>query len=68
MSYVEGDNTACIFKNYIVLIDGENIYKINFNGIVEKKINLKTQWIICSDNLIVSGGLDKDKNVYILRP
>ncbi|MEO0224169.1 MAG: hypothetical protein ABIL76_03640 [candidate division WOR-3 bacterium] len=68
MSYVEGDNTACILKNYIVLIDGENIYKINFNGIVDEKMNLKTQWIICSDNLIVSGGLDKDRNVYILKP
>lgn len=68
MSYIEGDNTACLLKDYIILLDGENIVKIDYRGIVLNKLKLNTQWLLCTDSYIVSGGLDKDKNVYIIKP
>lgn len=68
MSYMEGDNTACLLKDYIILLDGENLVKIDYKGITLGKLKLNTQWLLCTNSYIVSGGLDKDKNVYIIKP
>jgi hypothetical protein len=68
MSYIEGDNTACLLKNYILLLDGENLIKVDYSGIIIKKLNLNTQWLICTENYIVTGGLDKDRRVLIIKP
>ncbi len=67
MGYIEGDNTACLLKNFIILLDGESIIKMNYQGIVIQKRKLNSQWLICTESYIVTGGLDKDRDVYIIR-
>lgn len=68
MSYIEGDNTTCLLRDFILLLDGESIQKIDYSGITRKKLKLNTHWIVCSEDYIVTGGLDKDMRVFIIKP
>jgi len=65
--YVEGDNTACITRNRVILASGDRIYDIGMDGKINYIHLFDAMWVVCNGKYVLTGGVGNNRKVKLLR-
>jgi len=65
--YVEGDNTACITRNRVILASGDRIYDIGMDGKINYIHLFDAMWVVCHGKYVLTGGVGDNRKVKLLR-
>ncbi len=64
--YVEGDNTACITRNRLILASGDRIYDIALDGRINYIHLFDAMWVVCRGKYVLTGGVGDSRRVKLL--
>lgn len=65
--YVEGENTACITRNRVILASGDRVYDIGLDGKINYMHLFDSMWVVCHGRYVLTGGVGDSRKVKLLK-